>query len=103
MTLEPISRILGRLTRDETAGHERFATAVLGAVNEALASVLRPHRDQAKAISFKHGTVVVRVSHGAIAGFIQMYQPEIIDRANRRLSLALGSPPTINRIVTRQG
>lgn len=83
--MEPIGKILGRGVQAGGEDQERFATAVIGAVNEALHDVGRMTREQARAISFRHGRVVIEVSHSAIAGMIQIHQRAIIQAANDQL------------------
>lgn len=83
--MEPIGRILGRSALTGGDHQERFATAVIGAVNEALHRVGRMTREQARAISFRHGQTVIRVSHSAIAGLIRIHQTAILQAANENV------------------
>lgn len=94
---------IGRLLRRGRLGEQRvFAAAfVMGAVNEAIRTIMRLEPSDATASSFARGEVVVGVSHGAVAGMIQQAAEKIINQANEKIFAAGGTNETVTKIVTR--
>lgn len=94
---------IGGLLHRGRPGEQRvFAAAfVVGAVNEALKNVLKFESNDALAISFSRGEVVVGVSHGAVAGTVQRSAEKIITQANKKISAAGGANTTVTKIFTR--
>lgn len=61
-----------------------YAAAVVAAMNTALIS--RWPASDAQALSFSRGSVVIRASHGAIAGFIFQQQSDLLRECNQALA-----------------
>ena len=93
----------GLLRRGRPGEQQEFSAAfVIGAVNDALRTVVHIELADARATSFSRGNVVIGVSHGAVAGNIQRSAAAILEHANKKIAAVGGSSRSITNIVTRQ-
>ena len=94
---------IGGLLRRGRPGEQReFSAAfILGATNDALLQIVQLQPADARANSFMHGTVMIGVSHGAVAGLIQQSSVQLIEAINKKLQASGGGPETVQKIVTR--
>lgn len=90
------------LSRGRPGERAEFSAAfVVGAMNDVLQNTLQLSAIDAKAISFKNSTIVIGVSHGAVAGLIQQSAQELLEAANKKTQ-ARGLPANgITKILTR--
>jgi len=90
------------LSRGRPGERAEFSAAfVVGAMNDVLQNSLQLTNSDAKAISYKNGTITIGVSHGAVAGLIQQSAQEILEAANKKMQ-ASGLPANgITKILTR--
>lgn len=92
----------GLLSRGRPGERAEFSAAfIVGAMNAALQNTAQLSAADARAISFRHGTVVVGVSHGAVAGRIQQLSEQLLLATNTKLQASGKAPDTITKIVTR--
>lgn len=90
------------LSRGRPGERAEFSAAfVVGAMNDVLQNTLQFSTIDAKAISFKNGTITIGVSHGAVAGMVQQSAQELLDAANKKMQTN-GLPANgITKILTR--
>ena len=92
----------GLLQRGRPGERAEFsATFVIGAMNAVLQAALQLEPGDARAISYRQGTIVIGVSHGAVAGLVQQSASELITTANKKISTSGGAEGTIKKILTR--
>lgn len=97
--MKPIGGLLSRGRPGERA--EFSAAFVIGAMNEALQKVMGISDADARAISFRQGTIIVGVSHGAVAGLVQQAVEKILTAANAKIKTSGHNHTTIAQIITR--
>lgn len=87
--MERVSRVLHHRPDQ---GQVFSAAMVVGVVNRILTEQANLEEHDARATSFRHGTITIVVSHSAIAGRLQQQAQRIITQANTNLG-RLNAPP----------
>lgn len=80
-----MDRLSGLLHRRPSEGGAFTAAFVVATINRVLLEEFQFDVQDARATSFRNGSVVIRVSHGAVAGRIQQQSTAIVTQSNARL------------------
>ena len=98
---------LGQLLSRYGAGSENRETLEAATVTAAASSIIQHllglSPNEAQAIIFQRQSIIVKVSHGGIAGRIKIHEQGLLKEIQKKLHQTYGQrAPIITRLLTRQ-